>query len=259
MGPGYPLELASHIAQALRGREDLHVHAGFDRVEIAHRLAGTLGVADADGVWMAVGPDAGGAILGGRFGVAYRRVADPGAATNVLTAAADRALAHGEPLEPSLAEPARRAGRLYLKLMHPQTDALEELARIVAEHDLSAVTALAWRDRNWRPHVVACAAMCLSGDRSSVDAAWMALDRSWASPQIAAALCRVDADFGSRASARLLYADARDAEPLGGWTLGSKSRGALAAMCARPSGEDGAGGAGLARAWSDRMAAFRAR
>jgi hypothetical protein len=92
----------------------------------------------------------------------------------------------------------------YLVLLNlgSVTDSVEALRVIGAcaaeEADIAALLA----DANWRPHLVACAAILQrAGDPAAlVEALWRRLaGGSWVSPQIAATLSLVDPGFGARA------------------------------------------------------------
>jgi hypothetical protein len=80
--------------------------------------------------------------------------------------------------------------------------------------DVGAALHANWRDeavlllneRNWRGHVIACAAALIGGGGQAFeDAVWRAFDTgSWAAPQLVATAFLVDAQFEAHAEQRLL-------------------------------------------------------
>lgn len=253
----YPAPLAERMASLTEDRSDVQAHPGFERVELSLHTMATLGFADAEGLWLCVHAQEPGVgrVHPGRFGRPYRWVASTSAPSDVLGAWIDRAVAHaGAGLPLTALGPARK---LYLRLMHAEPAALVELERILEDDEARAALPHLFGDRNWRPHMVACAAACVLREERDLDAAWMALDRySWAAPQIAVTLRRLDPGFEAAAVARLEAAAEGDevcSKPLDRWVLDRKSRGALAAMCGRPVGRSGDEGAMIARRWDSRL------
>lgn len=80
--------------------------------------------------------------------------------------------------------------------------------------DVGAALHASWRDeavalldeRNWRGHVIACAAALLGGSSAPLnEAVWRAFDTgSWAAPQLVATAFLIDTQFDTRAEERLL-------------------------------------------------------
>jgi hypothetical protein len=110
-------------------------------------------------------------------------------------------------------------------------------------HEISALL----RDLNWRPNLVAAAAVARAGMGQGpvLRELWLAIDRpSWVSPQLAAATSIVDPRFADGARARSARATGKTATALA----------ALAGLPPPPGG-DPESGAATALAWRDAMIA----
>ncbi len=99
----------------------------------------------------------------------------------------------------------------YLSLLNPVSGdrVRESLATLrvclAATHDPRGTLVAALEGGNWRPHLVAAAAMVLRpSDPATIAAAWRAFDApSWVAPQLAVALSMRDAAFEDDARLRL--------------------------------------------------------
>lgn len=255
---GYPAALAERVAEAVAGIHEVTVHHGFERIELSHRDETTLGFVEPSGLWL--DDEGGGELHPGRFGRRFRRVAGADDRERFAGAIA-AALERSERGETYAALPVMEVSSgLYLGLMNGDAESLAEIARAVERTSKRSALWRLWEPRNWRPHMLACAAACVAGDASAIDMAWTAFDRfSWAAPQLAVTLARVDPGFAAAAAARLEAAPESDdvwPRPLDRYYLDGKSRGALAAMLGRDAAPADEQGAQLAARWKQAVASF---
>jgi hypothetical protein len=255
----YGAELARQVAGVVSAIDGVSFHPGFERIELSYKDAATLGFVEPSGLYLDTG-DRNGAVLAGRFGREFYRVVGAGE-LEVFGEAIRAAVIRSESAETWAAMPVMDVSAgLYLGLMDGDYDSLAEVAAALRKAKRREAMWRLWEPQNWRPHMLACAAAYVSGDGAALDTAWTALDRySWAAPQIAATLQRIDPDFEARASTRLDAADPSDdvwPRPVDRWCLDAKSRGSLGALLDREIGEAEQTGARIATYWKSRLEAF---
>jgi hypothetical protein len=106
-------------------------------------------------------------------------------------------------------EPGDRDVPRYLELLHLRTagDTCRCLRVLVRNEGAAESVSALLTVRNWRPHLVACAAAIAFETplpRATLDEFWLTGTSSWVAPQIAAALSLVDPEFEARARNWLL-------------------------------------------------------
>jgi hypothetical protein len=107
-------------------------------------------------------------------------------------------------------EPVFESSHGYLALLHLDANDTSQAVEAVRQCCLSVEAPYPdirqlLTDKNWRPHLVAAAALIISGyDSESVRLAWRCLDTgSWVTPQLGVALFLVDPDFDDHCHSRL--------------------------------------------------------